>query len=73
MTRGGNKKERNFEKFKHFIYSKINQQGAAGPMAKWLSWRTPLQAGQCFIGSNPRRGHGTAHQTMLRQRPTCHN
>uniref|UniRef100_A0A8C4LYZ4 FCF1 rRNA-processing protein n=1 Tax=Equus asinus TaxID=9793 RepID=A0A8C4LYZ4_EQUAS len=31
------------------------------------------QAAQCFIGSNPGRGHGTAHQTTLRQRPTCHN
>uniref|UniRef100_A0A9L0TBJ1 Component of oligomeric golgi complex 4 n=1 Tax=Equus caballus TaxID=9796 RepID=A0A9L0TBJ1_HORSE len=28
---------------------------------------------QCFIGLNPGRGHGTAHQTTLRQRPTCHN
>ena len=45
----------------------------AGPMAEWLSSRAPLQAAQCFVGSNPGRGHGTAHQTMLRQRPTCHN
>ena len=35
----------------------------AGPMAKWLSLRAPLQAAQCFIASNPGRGHGTAHQT----------
>ena len=26
-----------------------------------------------FVGSNPGCGHGTAHQTTLRQRPTCHN
>ena len=45
----------------------------AGPVAEWLSSHTPLQAAQCFVGSNPRRGHGTAHQTTLRQRPTCHN
>ena len=45
----------------------------AGPVAKWLSSRAPLQAAQYFIGSNPGRGHGTAHQTTLRQRPTCHN
>ena len=45
----------------------------AGPVAKWLSSRAPLQAAQCFVGSNPGCGHGTAHQTTLRQRPTCHN
>ena len=45
----------------------------AGPVAEWLSSRAPLQAAQCFVGSNPGRGHGTAHQTTLRQRPTCHN
>ncbi|XP_070117374.1 coiled-coil domain-containing protein 25 isoform X3 [Equus caballus] len=45
----------------------------AGPVAEWLSSRAPLQAAQCFVSSNPGRGHGTAHQTTLRQRPTCHN
>uniref|UniRef100_A0A9L0TDW9 PBC domain-containing protein n=1 Tax=Equus caballus TaxID=9796 RepID=A0A9L0TDW9_HORSE len=34
---------------------------------------TVSQAAQCFVGSNPGRGHGTAHQTTLRQRPTCQN
>ena len=45
----------------------------AGPMAKWLSSHALLQAAQCFAGSDPGRGHGTAHQTTLRRRPTCHN
>ena len=45
----------------------------ADPVAEWLSSRAPLQAAQCFVGSSPGRGHGTAHQTTLRQRPTCHN
>ena len=45
----------------------------AGPVAEWLSSRAPLQVALCFVGSNPGRGHGTAHQTTLRQRPTCHN
>ena len=45
----------------------------AGPMAEWLGSRAPLQAAQCFVGSNSGRGHGTAHQATLRQRPTCHN
>ena len=49
------------------------QSYRAGPMAEWLSLRAPLQAAQCFVGSNPGRGHGTAHQTTLRQRPTYHN
>ena len=45
----------------------------AGPVAEWLSPRAPLQAAQCFVGSDPGRGHDTAHQATLRQRPTCHN
>ena len=45
----------------------------AGPVAKWLSLRTLLQVAQCFVGSNPGRGHGTAQQTTLRQHPTYHN
>ena len=45
----------------------------AGPVAEWLSLRAPLQAAQCFVGSNPGCGHGTAHQTTLRQPPTCPN
>ena len=51
----------------------LNVNLGAGPVAEWLSSRAPLQAAQCFIGSNPGRRHGTAHQTTLRQRPTCHN
>ena len=45
----------------------------AGPVAERLSSCAPLQAAQCFVGSGPGRGHDTAHQTTLRQRPTCHN
>ena len=51
----------------------VLKSDGAGPMAEWLSSRAPLQAAQCFIGSNPGRGHGTAHQTTLRRHPTCHN
>ena len=40
----------------------LNQMaGGAGPVAKWLSSHAPLQAAQRFVGSNPGRGHGTAH------------
>ena len=48
-------------------------ESGAGPVAKWLSSRAPLQAAQCFVGLNPGRGHGAAHQTTLRRRSTCHN
>ena len=30
-------------------------------MAEWLSSRDLLQAAQCFVGSSPGHGHGTAH------------
>src|SRR3712207_8005984 len=40
------------------------------PVAEWLTSRALPQAAQCFVSSNPGRGHGTAHQTTLRQRPT---
>ena len=55
-----------------FLTIRIENLGA-GPVAEWLSSHAALQAAQCFVGSNPGRGHGTAHQIMLRQRPTCHN
>ena len=53
--------------------SKEGPSFGAGPVAEWLSSRSPLQAAQCFVGSNPGHGHGTAHQATLRQRSTCHN
>ena len=58
-------------KFPNYFKNSVTQ--GAGPVAEWLSSRAPLQAAQCFVGSNPGRGHGTAHQTTLRQHPTCHN
>ena len=57
----------------HVHCVKIQNINGAGPVAEWLSSRAPLKAAQCFVGSNPGRGHDTAHQTTLRQRPTCHN
>ena len=44
-----------------------------GPVAEWLSSRAPLQAAQGFTASDPGRGHGAAHQAMLRRHPACHN
>ena len=50
---------------------------------KMLTWGRPrgqvvkfarsTSAAQGFAGSDPERGHGTAHQAMLRWGPTCHN
>ena len=52
---------------------KNKRANGAGPVAEWSSSHAPLQAAQCFVGSNPGRGHGTTLQTTLRQRPTSHN
>ena len=52
---------------KHAALEEENDR--AGPVAEWLSSCAPLQAAQCFVGWNPGRGHGAAHQTTLRQRP----
>ena len=50
---------------------------------KILSWGRPCGrvvkfvrstvVAQGFAGSDPGRGHGTAHQATLSRRPTCHN
>ena len=70
---------RQYQKAYHSCHQSPKRRGerverrGAGPMAEWLSSRAPLQVAQCFVGSNPGRGHGTTHQTTLRQRPTCHN
>ena len=62
----------NIQGFLNIILRSARDIGA-GPMAEWLSSHSLLQAAQCFVGSNPGHGHGTAHQTTLRQCPTCHN
>ena len=43
------------------LFALKNSLSGAGPVAKWLSSRTLLQAAQGFVGSNPGRRHGTAH------------
>ena len=58
------------------IYSLLLGKNAvfgAGPVVEWLGSCALLQAAQCFLGSGPGRGHGTARRATLRQRPTCHN
>ena len=58
---------------KDYLYSQNSERKGADPIAEWLNSHTPLQMAQCFVGSNPGRGYGTAHQATLRHRPTCHN
>ena len=43
--------------------------------APWLSGKFPhsASAAEGFVGSDPGHENGTAHQAMLRWRPTCHN
>ena len=65
-----------FQKIKSEIIDFVYLEGVskgASPVAEWLSSHAPLQAAQCFVGSNPGHGHGSAHQALLRQRPTCPN
>ena len=63
----------NYEIMEYYVVFKSGVLIGADPVAEWLRSRAPLQAAQCFVSSNPGRGHGTARQTTLRQRPTCHN
>ena len=45
----------------------------ARPQGQVVKFVCSTAAAQGFTGSNPGRGHGTAHQATLRRRPTCHN
>ena len=55
-----------------FHLYKNPEKAGAGPVAEWLSSRSTLVA-QGFASLDPGRGHGTAPQAELRQRPTYHN
>ena len=50
---------------------KIKIQGQ--PHDQVVKFARSALATQSFTGSDPGREHGTAHQAMLRQHPTCHN
>ena len=43
------------------------------PCGRVVKFARSAWAAQGFIGLDPGRGHGTAHQAMLRWHPTCHN
>ena len=57
-----------------FILSTIKIEKCGGwPRGRVVKFMHSALAAQGFTGSNPGRGHGTAHQATLRRRPTCHN
>ena len=43
------------------------------PCGQVVEFARSTSAAQGFTGSDPGRGHGTAHRAMLRWHPTCHN
>ena len=43
------------------------------PRGRVVEFARSASSAQSFASSDPGRGHGTAHQAMLRWRPTCHN
>ena len=43
------------------------------PRGRVVKFACSASLAQGFTGLDPGHGHGTAHQAMLRRRPTCHN
>ena len=43
------------------------------PCGRVVKFACSTAVAQGFAGSDPGHGHGTAHQAVLRQHPTCHN
>ena len=53
------------------MIKKIVQGGQ--PRGQVVGFARPASVAQGFAGLDAGRGHGTAHQAMLRQHLTCHN
>ena len=51
----------------------IKVQVRGWPRGRVVKFTLSALVAQGFAGSDPGHGHGTAHQAMLRQCPTCHN
>ena len=45
----------------------------AGSVAEWVKFPHSTSVAQGFASSDPGHRHGSAHQAMLRRRPTQHN
>ena len=55
-----------------FLEKIIRKIIRAWPRGRVVKFMHSALVAQGFAGSDPGRGHGTAHQSMLRWRPTCH-
>ena len=54
------------------LESKYKKSDNGGwPHGRVVKFLRSTAVAQCFVGSNPGRGHGTAHQATLRRCPTC--
>ena len=56
-----------------FCFFKQKQKCRGRPYGRVVKFTHSASVAQGFAGSNPGRGHGTAHQAMLKRHPTCHN
>ena len=50
-----------------------NRERGGRPHGQAVKFVRSALVARGFAGSDPGRGHGTAHQAMLRQHPICHN
>ena len=55
------------------FYNNLKNRGGGRPRGLVVKFERSALVAQGFAGSDPGWGHGTTHQAMLRQRPTCHN
>ena len=57
----------------HFQNTKLLRISRGRPRGQVVKFMRSASAAQGFAGLDPGRGHGTAHQAMLRHHPTCHS
>ena len=60
-------------KFPNVLWYRLRQIIGGQPCGWVVKFTRSTSAAQGLAGLNPGRGHGTAHQAMLRWHPTCHN
>ena len=69
---------RNYDKYEQLELCKNLQLKSTGytggqPRGQVVKFAHSASVARRFPGSYPGRRHGTAHQAVLRQCPTCHN
>ena len=63
-------------RFSHFLLKSLKsdlETVRGWPHGRVVKFARSTAAAQGFAVSDPGPRHGTAHQAMLRRRPTCHN